>query len=506
LPITTKFTELISIAMDKALIDRYIMAVIKDDSKQVPRPKVADVPYISRVLDEEICKPFPDPMRPVVELVTNAIDAKPHGWEGRYCVDIRAKGGDVTVSDYGSGMALREMLGELIIPFNTKKPGKETYGRFGVGFLSNLQYCLKKPGSSSVTVESAGNHSNGARSYKLRFHSTGKEIKDLKCTISGSERKQGTDVTVERGSWDWEHPLEMTMRNYFHWVGKERAEVHFNGELLNRDDPIWQTVVPLSDGQDVRVAVDPASSRDVARFYSQGVLIYAQRISHGEVRMDLPSVVDVVEGRSNFREDENYDKALEAAWSGLLRYARQAQSKGMREGMRMLLGGLPRPHKSKGLPNAEEFRRALFREDFYLVSPEDAYRISDFFGEDVKAVLFPAGGDTYKAWESTLPDAERLVKDHCKEVGKFDLDRYVKKTGVSFSKDGEGLKHVGVKLFRYKGGASPFLRTDGKIYCNLDSPLLARDDFVSTYAVLTGYLRACGVKEEEIENRIISGE
>jgi hypothetical protein len=94
LPITTKFTELISIAMDKELLDRYVLAVMKDDPKQVPRMKVVNNAYISRVLDEEVRKQFADPLRPAVELVTNAIDAKPEGWEGRYVVDIRAKGGD----------------------------------------------------------------------------------------------------------------------------------------------------------------------------------------------------------------------------------------------------------------------------------------------------------------------------------------------------------------------------------------------------------------------------
>ncbi|WP_437575030.1 ATP-binding protein [Sorangium sp. So ce887] len=108
-----------------------------------------DRAYLIKILDEEICRQFGHPLRPLIELVLNAADA---ARAPQPLVDVAVNDGRVDVSDTGAGMGLRAILSRLLIPFATdKRPGIDL-GRFGVGFFSVLGLGLSDPESFSLHV------------------------------------------------------------------------------------------------------------------------------------------------------------------------------------------------------------------------------------------------------------------------------------------------------------------------------------------------------------------
>jgi len=69
-------------------------------------------------ISEEVEKQFSDERRPLVELVSNAIDAKPLTYEGEYRVQLSLGRKSFEVPDQGNPMTLRQMFTTLIIPFS----------------------------------------------------------------------------------------------------------------------------------------------------------------------------------------------------------------------------------------------------------------------------------------------------------------------------------------------------------------------------------------------------
>ncbi|HVE14701.1 MAG TPA: hypothetical protein VNI01_14995, partial [Elusimicrobiota bacterium] len=110
---------------------------------------------------------FSDQSRPIVELVTNSIDASRGDFPKE--VDVRVSPAATEVSDRGKGMDLRTVLEKLLIPLISGKEGEPTTGRFGVGFFSILQY-LKGP-ESRIEVST----SDGREAYRIVLALDGRE-------------------------------------------------------------------------------------------------------------------------------------------------------------------------------------------------------------------------------------------------------------------------------------------------------------------------------------------
>ena len=84
-----------------------------------------------------------DPLQPITELVSNAIDAVTLANRSNPFVEIRKEGACWIVEDNGTGISLRDIYGRLLLPMATSKQGvSQLIGKFGMGFFSALQYLV----------------------------------------------------------------------------------------------------------------------------------------------------------------------------------------------------------------------------------------------------------------------------------------------------------------------------------------------------------------------------
>lgn len=145
---------------------------VDDMSQRLLRAFVALAPgspaYWSGLLRDLSFAQFEEAERPIVELVSNAVDATRQraaatgnemesvyvyflgGWRSRPC--------EATVWDQGCGMSPESLLFNLLVPLTTtKEDSLATIGRFGVGFFSVLRYLMRP--DACVRVETAdGRH------------------------------------------------------------------------------------------------------------------------------------------------------------------------------------------------------------------------------------------------------------------------------------------------------------------------------------------------------------
>ena len=104
---------------------------------------------------------FADRSRPIVELVTNGLDASKDSLNRQ--VHIKNSASETSVEDRGTGMNLETVLEKLLIPLLSGKEGLKTTGRFGVGFYSILQYL--KTDEDSITLKT----SDGQETFTVRI-------------------------------------------------------------------------------------------------------------------------------------------------------------------------------------------------------------------------------------------------------------------------------------------------------------------------------------------------
>ncbi|MEK7643791.1 MAG: ATP-binding protein [Patescibacteria group bacterium] len=92
-------------------------------------------------LEHDIHSQSAEVNRSIIELTCNAIDADEEGMSSVE-VEIAEKG--YSVRDHGAGMNPYVILEKLMIPKVSGKTGKETIGRFGVGFYTALSHLKRK--------------------------------------------------------------------------------------------------------------------------------------------------------------------------------------------------------------------------------------------------------------------------------------------------------------------------------------------------------------------------
>src|SRR6185437_11084847 len=118
-------------------LHRPALEALVSGSASVPAPAV-DRAYLLKILDEEMTRPFGHQLRPVVELVLNAVDAVQRVPAAGAAVEVEVRDGLVEVGDKGEGMSLVAILSRLLLPFATDRVPGVHLGRFGVGFFSVL--------------------------------------------------------------------------------------------------------------------------------------------------------------------------------------------------------------------------------------------------------------------------------------------------------------------------------------------------------------------------------
>lgn len=481
------------------------------------------IPYIERVLEEEVEKQFSDAKRPFIELVANAIDARPEGYDGTYEVSVRPWRSSFTVHDDGASMGLEDLLQTFMVPFNSEKDAYEDIGRFGVGFFSNLNHCLDDGGEVIVKAN------DGDQAYTTRFWSESGDVEDLQVRIrEGGRSSRGTTVKIKDIDVDMAEVSEY-VEDYFEYFDPERAVIKEWWRQVN-EEPAGETYrdeVPLSvEGtpvrQPIRMTIDPLADEEeaTAKLYSQGILIRDEDLDRGAFHVSLPAAVRIVEGRNEFKRDETYESVVDGIYGLLLDYVEDMDDPGTREA---LVGMVPAVADSlQREPDPETvdaLSDAVFPAGTYVLGTRDVpgqgplneyEQASRFFGEDVEEDV--TGLDSYEAttfW-SDLPGLEQMVADRTEYVAAGDRDAVTGElpdsgAGVAAEILPEQLPYDReYRAVSVEGGAgpSPFLPTADALYVNVDHPLLQEDSFAAEYGVKTGYMQADGVNEYDIERMV----
>ena len=516
--------ELIAIALNKNTFAEMVKSIYKGKSIDDIKPESREgFNYIEKILTEEIEKQFGDPNRPFIELILNAIDAKSQDYVGEYMITVLTKFNDFIVSDNGKSMTLEEVLSNFIIPFYSKKDTITDIGRFGVGFLSNLSFCLEEPRLIYVKV----NVCTGKDAFRIVFHSETENVRDMMVSIERVDPiRQGTDVIITRDMKKAPGLLEYITR-YLDYFNPVTAKVKLNKKVINEEEqgaaiirkfPFKKLDKVYEQALRVSIQTGVAPEESALRMYSQGVFIRQKKINYGNVKIDLPAVVDVVEGRDEFKQDEAFSSAIENFWKLLLHQVQNIPSDNIHEinAYRELIPALEEGLGVNMLMQ-EEFTRLLFPRKTYVVDSQSSYledkefkNIVDFFGEEIFNHLYqPKHSLSEKRWKQVLGSSASLIDNFCSTLVQGYLtncQEYVKTNNIPFHNVGfikEKAYYRMVKI-QTRGGISPFLKINEIIYLNSNSKFLRiPDDFISEFNNRIYYLRASGLKEKDIGREFV---
>lgn len=518
-PMEKPYLEMLGLALDTGGLGNLVDAITK--GKPLTGVKIADLPREGRVDLADIAKTFDEQVmkqlaassealgeygrhRPSMELISNGIDARLKGFTGDYFVDLRITKDSFTVEDRGKAMDLKTVLTSLMIPFIGDKERFKDIGRFGVGFLSNLHYCVENPRKTRVVVETY----NGAdQAYRFTFFATGKRTADLMCRVEAIEKREiGTTVSVQGLQ---SPPREEYVKLYYEFFDEKRALIRLNGKVMNRlgweeraRTVEWRKAMEFSSEegpvqQEVRATLMP-DERGGLCLYGQGVFLGEWSFPGLRARVDFPPVVEPVEGRTDLiRTEENYKKAAGFLLQVLREYVHDFSGDPVhRDAARNAL-----PHLNIGPSFSKEeiagFREKLFRGRVCLAEGAQQRRALDFFGEEIADEIFvPADLRSVSSFWGELNTVKEIVEGR---VERTETPDFLEKHRLNKER-----AWVPVKLNVADASLtpSPFLLIDGLLYVNVEHELLKRKDPIAEYA-LDGCLNAAlGKPEKELEGEL----
>ncbi|MCJ7429470.1 MAG: ATP-binding protein, partial [Candidatus Nanohaloarchaeota archaeon QJJ-5] len=308
-------SRFVAAALRDDTVDEIVDAATNHEPIELNDRNTAAEPYVEKMLDEEVQKQFGDPKRSLVDLALNSVDARPDDAEN-YTVRLYNTPWSFTVADEGNGMGIETIVEQLLVPFSSEKDPTEDIGRFGVGFYSSLEHVMANPEQSTVAV----NTHDGEDSYRLAFSTDGQQIDDLQLQIEeGTRKRQGTTVSVKHPNAD-RSEIGDYVRDYLGAMNPER--VTFKGlfrqiNTLPDGDRHHGTFQYDGDTHEILAVTDPESTAMDLTVTSQGVTIMDDDFSYGNVMINLPPAVGLVEGRNDFKHDAVYEKAVQTAYETL---------------------------------------------------------------------------------------------------------------------------------------------------------------------------------------------
>ncbi len=481
--------------------------------------------YLLKVLEEEIGRQFGQPLRPIVELVLNAVDAVAPAGEAPPrggVVHVELAPAEVMVTDAGQGMSLRTILSRLLVPFATdKRPGLDL-GRFGVGFFSVLGFGLAHPESFSLRVWTG----DGREAWILEVIAAGPSADALLCSIRRAPAgPAGTRVAVATELCEPE-TLRAYLRDALHFLPSARAVVRVDG-------------VPLNDGsliaggqtfEDVAAAGDPPLLARYHLFgralapginaatYHAGVKVESC-LAIGELALiDFPGAVELTEGRDALKPGPELDAVVVAFHR---RLARLGRGVGVDRSGRDRLAELAAQVSSMLLQSAawREVAPEIARELLgprYLVGPDRAEPLVGFLGARVAARLFvPDSFWAEREWYGVLPGERELLDaelevDPPEPLGVLAQRRPdLAGLGLLLGRPHAGAATVSLARPRHGGAAT----APGALPCfGARRAILVREDaavvraprgWADRYALRTSFDRAAGMREPDVERELI---
>lgn len=479
-----------------------------------------DQAYLLKVLEEEVARPFGHPLRPVLELILNGIDAS-HDFPR--IVDVTAGAASVEVDDAGEGMSLRTILSRLLLPFATDKIAGVDVGRFGVGFFSVLGFGLADPDSFSLHVETGDGHEG----WSIRVVAGGPDaasltasVREIDVVAPGRARGlTGTRVRVESALLDPES-VRAYVIEALHFFPPERALVRLDG-------------VPINDGSAVsggRLYEDAAGPGLRGRFhlggrglrpgitaatYHAGVRVEACCAIGDLALIDFPGTVELTEGRDALKPGPTFTAVVTAFHRRLARVANEAEDARVRPRVAELaaqISALMLKSQAWG-EIALELAQALLGEGRHLLGPDRAEAVLGFLGAGAADRVFvPESFWAEREWHGYLPGEGELLDDELSIEPPEPLASLARRrpdlggleTIVARTENPAAMIVALAHGRRRAAGPLPFLGTRRALLIHADAPAVrAPRGWIDLYALRAAFDRAAGVRETDVERDLI---
>ncbi|MCC6551521.1 MAG: ATP-binding protein [Polyangiaceae bacterium] len=529
-------------------------------ARDVEDPPI-DRAYLLKILTEETRRQFGHPLRPLVELVLNAIDAT--RGEARDVL-VSVSDGAVEVLDRGEGMGLTTLLSRLLVPFATDRRAGVDLGRFGVGFFSVLGIGLAHPPSFSLHVATG----DGREGWSLRVIATGAaspasraargadDAAALMCSLRRTAPRAGTRVRVGSALL-LADLVRAYLRDALHFFPPERATVRVDGVPINDGDII--------EGgrrfEEVAAGAGPGGAPAVARFhlggrprcpgiaaatYHAGVKVEACLAVPELALIDVPGAVELTEGRDALKPGPALDAVGAAFYRRVIELAAAArEGRAARDRLAELCAqiGALMLQSAGWAESAREVAAALLGPDRYLVTPERREALLGFLGAAAAERMFvPESFWAERGWQAVLP-GERELLDRELQIGppdsigalaaeRPDLAGLVMLAARTPGTDGllaalcrarpslppsaraPGGPFLPEALHRHQAappaappGPLPCLGTRRVLLIREDSPVVRRPEgWRDWYALRAAFDRAAGSREADFERDLIVGE
>jgi hypothetical protein len=497
--------------------------------QEVPLPAV-DRAYLLKILDEEIARPFGHPLRPIVELTLNAVDAVQRAAEPGVAVDVRVADGVVEVSDPGEGMDLGAILTRLLVPFATDRVPGVHLGRFGVGFFSVLGLGAADPAGFALDVETG----DGRSGFLLRVAARGRGAGSFTAEVHETAPRAGTRVLVRSAILDGS-AVRAHLEDALHFFPPERAVLRVDG-------------VPLNDGSLVaggRFFEDPAGPGLRGRFhlggrgllpgitaavYHAGVKVRACYAVGELALLDFPDAVELTEGRDALKPGPAFAAVVAAFHRRLARLGGRrspaAEEGGPEDGeddaaARLRLAELAGQISALMLESvsfreaAPELARTLLAPGRFLVAAERVEAVVGFLGPRAADRVFaPESFWAVREWQGLLPGERELLEDELSFDPPEALSSLARRRAdlpglAALAARARAADAVTVMLARGRrpgcpAGALPCLGARGAVLVRADADgVRTPGGWRERYALQTSFDRALGVREPEVERHLI---
>lgn len=522
--------ELCAIGLSRPALDAFCAG------EQAAAPTI-DRAYLLKILAEEVGRQFGHPLRPLVELVLNAVDAS--AGAPRPAVDVRLQDGHVEVLDEGEGMSLRTVLSRLLVPFATdKRPGVDL-GRFGVGFFSVLGFGLIHPESFGLTLTTG----DGEEGWVMRVVAGNADPASLLCSIHRAPPQRGTRVRVSSALLQAD-PMRSYLRDALHFFPHDRAAIRVDGATLNDGSLI-------AGGRlfrDTAASEGPDGAPLVGRFHvgGRGLCVGVSAATfHSGVKvepclavselalLDFPAAVELTEGRDALKPGPALDAVAITFYRRLARLAHLSDEAGEGRAGRDRLAEVAAQISALMLRSAGwsqvvgELAEALLGPGRYLVTPDRRETVLGFFGPAIAERLFvPESFWAERQWQPHLPGERELLERelliHPPEALAAAARRRPDLAGLALlASRSAAPASTQVALCRpalragraapdeafTPCGPLPCLATRRFILIREDSPIVARPvGWRGWYALRAAFDRAAGLREADFERELIVGE
>jgi hypothetical protein len=486
--------------------------------RALPSPPI-DRAYLLKILDEEMSRQFCHPLRPVVELILNGVDACD---DGDRRVEVTLGPGHIEVLDNGIGMDLMAILSRLLIPFATDKRAGVDIGRFGVGFFSVLGLGIVDPPSFSLQITTG----DGAEAFSLRVVAEGPDVASLVCTVQRAAPRRGTRVSVRSGLLDADG-VRTYLRDTLHFLPIERAELIVDGAVINdgsliRGGRLFQDLAwegpPRVLGR-FHLGGRGLSPGIAAATYHAGVKVESSIAISELALIDFPGEVELTEGRDAIKLGPMVDAVASAFHRRIGRIAKEARAD---RASRHRLAELAAQVSALLLQSAGWSEAAprladrLLGAERYLIAPERVEALVGFLGAEVGERLFvPESFWAEREWHHYLPGEKDLLEAYLSVCGSGSLDELARAhrelPGLALlaarTPNPTAVNVVLVRSASAAYGTLPCLGTAHALLIREDAPALGRvQGWTDSYALRAAFDRAMGAREADVERELIVGD